>query len=100
HAPDTATFTVRRSDKTNQELAVYYAIGGTASNGEDYQKLSGNVTIPEGAWSADIVVTPIDDLIAEGTETVELTILPVCPPCLWANPPCLMAQTAVCYRVG
>lgn len=98
--PDTATFTVRRSGETNIPLTVYYAISGSASNGVDYQKLTGNVTIPEGALSAEIVVDPIDDNLSEGTETVALTIQPVCPPCLWANPPCLIAQTTTCYQVG
>jgi hypothetical protein len=84
-APDTATFTVRRSD-TNESIVVYYEISGTASNGVDYEKLSGQVTIPAGGWSADIVVTPIDDNLVEGTETVELTLIAPCPPCLFANP--------------
>ena len=102
HAPDTATFTVRRSDGTNEGIVVYYAIGGSASNGEDYQKLSGQVTIPEGEWSADIVVTPIDDALVEGTETVELSLIAPCPQCLFANPPCEVAVpiTTNCYQIG
>jgi len=48
-------------------LVVYYRIGGTASNGVDYQTLPGTVTIPEGAVSALIEVDPIDDLLVEGT---------------------------------
>lgn len=100
HAPDTATFTVRRSDGANEGIVVYYAISGSASNGEDYEKLSGQVTIPEGEWSADIVVTPIDDALVESTESVELTLLPPCPQCLFATSPCEVPQGTNCYPVG
>ncbi len=98
--PDTATFTVRRSDGTNESIAVFYSIGGTASNGADYQTLSGQVSIPEGAWSAEIVVKAIYDDLAEGTETVVLTLMPPCPPCLFATPPCEVAQGTNCYPIG
>jgi hypothetical protein len=79
---------------------VYYEISGTASNGVDYQKLTGNVTIPEGAQSADVVVDPIDDNLVEDTETVTLTLLPTCPQCLFSNPPCLPPQGTNCYPIG
>jgi len=97
---DTATFTVRRSDGTNGSIAVFYSISGTASNGVDYEPLSGQVSIPEGAWSADIAVTPIFDDLVEGTETVVLTLLAPCPACLFANPPCEVAQGTNCYQIG
>ena len=100
HAPDTATFTVRRFDGTNDSIAVYYAISGTASNGVDYDLWPGQVAIPEGVWSADIVVTPIDDNLVEGTETVVLTLVPPCPPCLFATPPCEVPQGTNCYPIG
>src|SRR5262249_14448635 len=99
-APDTATFTVRRADGTNDSIVVYYEISGTASNGVDYEKLSGQVTLGEGQFSADIVVTPIDDDLVEGTETVVLTLIAPCPACLWANPPCEIAVGTNCYPIG
>ncbi len=75
-ATNTATFIVRRSDgSTNSDLTVFYAISGTASNGVDYQALSGNVTIPAGQRSTPIVIVPIDDSLPEDTETVILTLL-------------------------
>ena len=91
-APDTATFVVHRSggDFSNP-LTVLYQIGGTASNGMDYDKLPerpGIVTIPANAETAEIVVNPIDDDLVEGTETVGLTLLPGYPPCMFAVPPC------------
>jgi hypothetical protein len=90
---DPATFTVWRSGGTNLPLTVYYTVGGTASNGVDYVKLPGSVTIPAGAYAARIEVLPIDDLLVEGTETVVLTLAPVACITLYPPPP-------DCYQVG
>jgi hypothetical protein len=74
--PNTGTFTVSRSGSTFA-LIVNYTVGGTAGNGVDYTALSGAVTIPVGARSAPIVVTPIDDTLAgEGNENVVVTLTP------------------------
>jgi len=65
-APDTATFVVHRAGGDfDIPLTVSYRIGGAASNGVDYDKLSGQVTIPAHAETAEIVVNPIDDNLAE-----------------------------------
>ena len=72
---DTGTFTVSRDGVTTAPLTVNYAVGGTAINGVDYQLLSGSLTIPAGQASATIVVTPIDDSLFEGDETVILTLI-------------------------
>lgn len=92
-APDTGTFAVYRTGDTNIALVVSYSVNGTAQNGIDYEKLSGDVTIPKGAASAEILVKPIDDQLPEETETVVLTILPRA--CGDVSPP-----PADCYRVG
>src|SRR5437762_12821165 len=65
--PDTGTFTVYRTTTPclSCTLTVYYSISGTATNGVDYTTLTGKVTIPAGAVSADIVVNPIDDNLHE-----------------------------------
>src|SRR5678815_4844444 len=57
---NTASFAVRRSGPTNAELTVYYAIGGTASNGIDYVNLPGRVTIAAGQRSARIQLIPVE----------------------------------------
>ena len=72
--PKTATFSVHRSGDTSDSLTVPYAIGGTASNGVDYQTLPGSVTIPAGACRALITVVPIDDGPPDVTKTVVLTL--------------------------
>ena len=98
--PDVGTFTVRRDDGTNEGIVVFYEISGTASNGVDYQLLSGHVALPAGVSSREIVVTPIDDLVAEGTESVAVTLIPPCPPCLFTFPPCEVAQGTNCFPIG
>src|SRR5262249_25091969 len=51
-------------------LAVNYLVSGTATSGRDYDPLPGTVTIPAGAASATILLTPRNDLLTEGNETV------------------------------
>ncbi|EEF57560.1 Calx-beta domain-containing protein [Pedosphaera parvula] len=77
-AGDPGVFTVYRSRTTTNELRVFYVVGGTASNGVDYVAIPNSVVIPPGANSAQIVITPIDDQLLEGDETVVLHL---------ANPP-------------
>ena len=46
--PDTGAFTISRTGPTNDNLTVFYGVGGTAQPGVDYQPLAGHVTIPAG----------------------------------------------------
>src|SRR5262245_50779749 len=59
--PTPGSFLVERRGATNTSLAVFYALGGTASNGVDYATLATSVVIPPGAFTASIPVKPIDD---------------------------------------
>jgi hypothetical protein len=70
----TGAFAVSRTGPSTAALTVNYTIGGSASNGPDYATLTGSVVIPAGAPSATITVTPLNDLLGEGDETVELTL--------------------------
>ncbi|MEO5803939.1 MAG: Calx-beta domain-containing protein [Verrucomicrobiota bacterium] len=70
---NTGTITVTRAGDTSAALAIPYTITGTASNGVDYTTLSGTVTFAAGATSTNITISPIDDSIAEVSETVILT---------------------------
>jgi Concanavalin A-like lectin/glucanases superfamily/Bacterial TSP3 repeat len=74
--PQTGAFTVTRTGSTAQALTVRYYISGTGQNGVDYTTLPGFVTIPAGAASADVTVTPIQDSLATMQKTVLLTIAP------------------------
>ncbi|HIK16634.1 MAG TPA: putative Ig domain-containing protein [Leptolyngbyaceae cyanobacterium M33_DOE_097] len=68
-------FTVTRTGNTDNPLTVEFTVEGTATNGSDYTSIRNRVTIPAGASSTTIAVTPIDDAIAEGNETVVITLL-------------------------
>lgn len=75
--PDPGTFRLSRSD-SNDSLEVFLQIGGTATNGSDYSsnggELASSITFNPGQSSVDLMITPIDDQIYEGTETVILTL--------------------------
>jgi hypothetical protein len=72
---DPGTFTITRSDIDNAAaLNVNYTIGGTAINGTDYDYVSGSVSIAAGASTTTVTITPVDDLIYEGNETVSMTL--------------------------
>jgi hypothetical protein len=53
---------------------VSYTIGGSALNGVDYNALSNFVVIPAGAFSASVTLTPRDDALAEGSETISISL--------------------------
>jgi len=73
--PGTAgQFTVKRDGDLTAALIVNYNISGTASNGVDYTALSGTLTIPAGAASAGITVSPLNDALLEGDESVTVSI--------------------------
>jgi hypothetical protein len=70
------TFTVTRTGDPSNDLTVNYLVGGTAVNGTDYTAISTSVTIPAGASSQTITVTPMDDQAVVGNQTVVLSLLP------------------------
>lgn len=72
---DKATFRFTRDGATTEALIVKYALRGTASNGVDYNTLSGTVTIPALQSTIDVDVVAISDALSEGVETVQLDIL-------------------------
>src|SRR5262245_21243031 len=71
---DPGTFTVTRTGATTAGLTVNCTITGTATNGTDYTAIPVSVTIPAGEASAIVTVSSIDDQLAEGNETVILTL--------------------------
>jgi hypothetical protein len=68
--------TVQRKTKTTVPLLVNYAVGGTAENGIDYASLPGTVEIPAGKKAGVIPLRPLDDLLIEGSKTIEIQLLP------------------------
>jgi hypothetical protein len=67
-------FTVYRYGNSTPALNVYYHIGGTASNGVDYQSISNFVSLPSGVMSSTIVINPIN----LGQTNVNTVVLDLC----------------------
>lgn len=67
-------FTVTRSGSTTQALTVNLSAAGTATSGSDYTALASTVSIPVGQASVTMAVTPKDDTLVEGNETVIATV--------------------------
>ena len=67
-------FTISRTGATTAALTLAYSVSGTATNGSDYSRLTGTVTIPVGRSSVTLSVSPVDDSLVEGTETVVVTL--------------------------
>ena len=72
---ESGTFTVTRTGSSNGALTVGYSILGTAANGFDYDRISGTVTIPSGALSANITIRPIDERVPDIGENVTLRLI-------------------------
>jgi PKD repeat protein len=73
--PDPGVIRFHRTGDTSQPLPVSWTFSGTAVNGSDYQQLPTTGTIPAGQADADLTITPIDDNIVEGPETVIVTVV-------------------------
>lgn len=73
---NTGTFTVSLPNSTlaPEDITITFTLGGTATNGVDYETFPVSIVIPAGQNKVVIDVTAIDDLIMEKTETIELTL--------------------------
>ncbi len=71
-----AKFFLSRTGATTSALTVNYTMGGTATSGVDYTAPSGSVTIAAGAAGAYVDIPMIADTLAEGTETITLSVTP------------------------
>ncbi len=71
---DSGTFTITRTGSTSAALTLNYSLSGTAANGTDYNALTTSVTIPSGAASATLTVTPKSSASFVGSETAALTL--------------------------
>ena len=68
--PAPANFIITRDTIAATNLTVNLNVTGTATSGADYLTVIPSVTIPAGSLSATLTVTPVDDAIYEGSETV------------------------------
>lgn len=71
---DRGQFTITLDAPTATALKINFKLTGTATNGTDYSRIPGSVTIPAGQSSALVTVVPIDDGRTEPQEAVVLTL--------------------------
>ena len=71
-----ASFTISLDQPSGTDTQITYQIGGTATNGIDYQQIDTLVTIPAGQTSATITINSIQDGFAEGQESIYLIFQP------------------------
>jgi Calx-beta domain len=71
---DPGVFRISRTGATTSALIVNYQVSGNASATDYTETLGGTVTIAAGQTFADITITPVDDPLVEGSETVNLTL--------------------------
>src|SRR5262249_48646902 len=70
-----------RDGPSDQPLTVKYIVltdpanNNSAKPDVDYHKLSGTITIPPGASSADIVVRPMDNLTFAGSKQISVKLV-------------------------
>ncbi|WP_317169958.1 Ig-like domain-containing protein [Pedobacter sp. SG918] len=67
-------FTFTLSNVSTTDTQITYSVTGTATSGLDYTSIGTTVTILAGQTTATVSVPVLDDNIAEGTETVILTM--------------------------
>lgn len=77
-AGDPGRLILTRSGPTTSDLQVdlSWVSTSTAINGTDIAYIPASVTIPAGQSACDLVITPLQDLISEGNETVTLAVSP------------------------
>jgi hypothetical protein len=73
---NTASFRLHRSGSTSSDLAVNYILGGSATNGTDYDLLNGTAVFSAGSSFVDIIVNPLADNLVEARETARLAVVP------------------------
>ncbi len=73
---ESGTFRITRTGTNSLPLTVLFSLGGSADNGVDYATLSSPAIIPAGAWTVDLVVSPLEDGVYDPLETVILALLP------------------------
>ena len=69
-------FIISRKVATANPLVVNYTMAGSATEGVDYTGTAGSVTIAANATSAFVTITPTNDTIPEGVESIIMNVTP------------------------
>ncbi|WP_164013863.1 Calx-beta domain-containing protein [Pyxidicoccus trucidator] len=67
-------FSITAIPAPKADLSIAFTVTGTATQGTDYTALVSPLTLPAGATSVGLPVSPIDDAVKEGSETVVVTL--------------------------
>ena len=73
--PTSGKFRVTQSLVSSTDTIINYSVTGSATSSADFTQLGGTVTIPAGQTNADIELAVLNDALAEGTETVSVTLI-------------------------
>jgi hypothetical protein len=68
------SFLVSRSGSLAGDLVVNFTVSGSAATTTDYQGMGTSVVIPDGEAGATLIVTPVQDSLNEGTESILLIL--------------------------
>ncbi len=71
-------FTFTRTKVDSTDLVVHFVIGGTAVNGTDYTWIPDSITIPANQSSANLIINPVIDGLAEPMERVLIYLVDPC----------------------
>ncbi|NOT55753.1 MAG: hypothetical protein HOP18_14225, partial [Deltaproteobacteria bacterium] len=66
--------TLTRTGSTTAPLTVKLTLTGGATNGVDYRTLPTAITMPAGRVTLAVAITPLDDVVVEATEVVNVNI--------------------------
>jgi hypothetical protein len=72
---DNGLFTISRTGDLRESLTVHYTLGGSATNGVDYEQILESIVIEANQDSATIAVLVINDELGERIEDVVLTVM-------------------------
>ncbi|XP_065198882.1 uncharacterized protein LOC135830569, partial [Sycon ciliatum] len=75
--PDFGNFRISLDNPAATDIVINYTLSATSSadNGIDYNTIAISVTIPAMSSFSDISISPLDDVVGEGDETIELVLL-------------------------
>lgn len=71
-----AKLKLTRTGDTSAPLTVTYTVGGTAEAGVDFVALPGSIVFPARKKSVKLLVQPIADALAEGSESILIELAP------------------------
>jgi len=95
-----AIYTFIRTGSTAAALTVFFETTGSALSGTDYQPLPASITIPAGASSANLALTPVFKDVSSGITPNKSAILTVSPGPAYTVGSTATATATIFYNPG